>query len=556
MIATMDTKIITLLQSGTLMLTVNLRLANYYQQEFRETQRQQGNKSWTTPSILPFANWLEHAWQSAIELNLLPPAYLLNPQQELALWREIISSSSNGADLLNIYGTAKSAQQAWQIMNQWYLPWHEALFLQNQDTSTFFQWAQQFNQHCQTNNYISNTKIIEQLYDLYQKSLLIIPKIIILVGFDEIPPHYQKLLILFRESGCNIIDLYEKKIHPRVSKIVLNDTEDELTTMALWAKNLQKKYPDAKIGCVVHNLNDVREHVRKTFCRIINAETILDNESLYDPFNISAGCEFASYALIDTAFAILQLPINNHLAINKIIRLLRSPFLAGSDIECSTRALFIRRLLQLGILVINLDHLLLMTERYCSVLFRHLKAFMLLQTNAPERAKPSEWAIFFAQQLSALGWPGERQLDSTEYQLLQRWHTLLEEFASLDWLLGKISQISARENLYHMARALDFQTQSPRTSLQILGLLEASGQQFDYLWLMGMHDGVFPANPQPNPFIPIGLQREFNTPHASAERELHFAKLLLARLKDSANTLIISYPRQEEDRDLRPTPVQ
>ncbi len=65
-----------------------------------------------------------------------------------------------------------------------------------------------------------------------------------------------------------------------------------------------------------------------------------------------------------------------------------------------------------------------------------------------------------------------------------------------------------------------FQAQSPAANVQILGILEAGGLLFDALWISGLDDSNWPAQPKPNPFIPKRLQRELKMPHASAEREL------------------------------------
>ena len=71
--------------------------------------------------------------------------------------------------------------------------------------------------------------------------------------------------------------------------------------------------------------------------------------------------------------------------------------------------------------------------------------------------------------------------------------------------------------------------------------------RFDHLWVLGLHDEAIPPPAQPNPFLPLGLQRDRGLPHSSAQRELEFHRKLLARLSASAGEVVFSYPQWEGD---------
>ena len=163
----------------------------------------------------------------------------------------------------------------------------------------------------------------------------------------------------------------------------------------------------------------------------------------------------------------------------------------------------------------------------------------------------SEWSRDFSELLEALGWPGDRTLSSREYQVVEKWHGLLSSLATLD----------ARHAAHHASRRRSrvcgrspqrttFQVENEGAPIQIMGLLEASGLRFDHLWVMGLHDEALPAAANPNPFLPISLQREHKLPHSSAERELEFAAKLMERLLASARNMVLSYPETEGDRSL------
>jgi ATP-dependent helicase/nuclease subunit B len=82
--------------------------------------------------------------------------------------------------------------------------------------------------------------------------------------------------------------------------------------------------------------------------------------------------------------------------------------------------------------------------------------------------------------------------------------------------------------------------------LQVLGILEAAGQTFDHLWIVGMQAGQWPAAAKPNPFIPVHMQRELKMPQASAEREWSFASNLMAQYLHCAAEIIASYSVQNQ----------
>jgi ATP-dependent helicase/nuclease subunit B len=147
-----------------------------------------------------------------------------------------------------------------------------------------------------------------------------------------------------------------------------------------------------------------------------------------------------------------------------------------------------------------------------------------------------------------LGWPGGRSLNSQEYQLISRWQELLAEFRQLDDITGAVTRHIALNGLRDLIGQTIFQ---PKTSLhaniQVLGLLESSGFYFDALWVMGMDQQNWPPQAKPNPFLPYSLQIARQTPHCSAQRELHYSLKITQRLLYSAQSIWISCSAREPD---------
>ena len=122
-------------------------------------------------------------------------------------------------------------------------------------------------------------------------------------------------------------------------------------------------------------------------------------------------------------------------------------------------------------------------------------------------------------------------------------------------MLPAITRGRALALLQQLARTLEFQVEAPPSPVQVVGLLESSGLEFEHLWVMGMSETALPAAPQPNPFVPYQLQRDHAMPHATAERELQFGEQVIARLRTAAAQVVFSYPRRSGDSPQRPSPL-
>ena len=99
--------------------------------------------------------------------------------------------------------------------------------------------------------------------------------------------------------------------------------------------------------------------------------------------------------------------------------------------------------------------------------------------------------------------------------------------------------------LYFLNKIASEQLFHPQTGdapLQVLGLLEAVGLQFDQLWITGMDNTNFPASGSMNPVLSASYQRRYKMPFSVPENELKIAKNLLSGYAINSKNLILSYP--------------
>ena len=119
---------------------------------------------------------------------------------------------------------------------------------------------------------------------------------------------------------------------------------------------------------------------------------------------------------------------------------------------------------------------------------------------------------------------------STEFQTIDAWRDMLSRVASLDLTTHSLNLAQMVDWVSESASNTAFQVEDEGAPVQVMGMLEAAGQHFDHLWIMGLHDEALPAAANLNPFVPTALQRQHNLPHCSAARELDFASTLMTRL--------------------------
>ena len=157
--------------------------------------------------------------------------------------------------------------------------------------------------------------------------------------------------------------------------------------------------------------------------------------------------------------------------------------------------------------------------------------------------------------LSAVQWPGERELNSEEYQTFSKWKDLLAALAQLDLVSPPLTFEAAVGTLRALAADELFQPETPEVPIQVLGVLESAYLEFDHLLVLGLTDEAWPRVPRPNPLLPIELQRARGLPGASAQGELAFARHLQQGWRQAAPEVVFSYYCAEGDHNLARSPL-
>ena len=551
-------------KQGAVVVTVNQRLARRLSTEFEQAFLKDAAKAWLAPTVLSFEAWLLSSWQQRFDsghpqAEALLNKTLLSAEQALQLWQQVINDSS-AAVLLNVAATAKAANKARQLAMQWGIdPLLETEL--SLDITSFNQWQEAYQSLLLKNDWIDRPQLLGLVMQLYEQGIIQYPQQIVLAGFDVFTSQQNLLWKWLESHSCNIQHYQPYTLKAEVRVVAAGDMADESQLIAQWARHTLEKNPQLRIGIILPELQARRSELEASFMGSFypNLRYPVDLP-LLKPYNVSLGLPLSSYPPIQQILRVLAF-FTQPLALDNFNKLLRSPFIAGGEAEWTLRGSLEREFRQRGFLSISIQQLYKAltkddaNEPNCPQLHSALTDVLALLTSKPNRAYASEWLEPIRRLLRAFNVQGDRELSSLEFQVFQAWDTLLHGFIELDEIRGKMNFESAIAALKRLAHERVFQPETPTSSIQIMGLMEAAGHTFDALWVAGLHDKCWPPVAHPDPFLPINQQRQQGLVQASVKYQHQLAKLQTEQWAHSAQQVIFSYPSAEANGSMAISPL-
>ncbi len=548
------------LEQGYVVLTPNLRLARHIKAQWSQRQISAGLTSWTPPTVMPLDSWLLTCWQVAAEAGQLQQRLRLSPAQVAELWAQIIEDPGEGEalNLLRPEAAATLAEQARDSLLRWRVDVHaratHQLFQFDLDCDTFLGWLERFEATLHSRQLATSADCLQEL--LEHEPTATFP--VVLVEIASLSP-LQEALLSHLSKDLQVLES-EGELAPGEVR-AYPDRRSELQAMAAWALRLHASEPWASVGLVLPDMDADRDAMdyllRREFGCLGGSY-----ESL--PVNFSSSITLLRAPLVRDALLVLQLGLER-VAAADVIALMQSRFLHDGDSGGSVGLRLAARLQEWGQGDIAVDELRNLANRMSRRPGREssepeddtsVAARLMAMAGMRElkgRRPPSGWGSVFNDVLKLWSWPAGHALDSIEYQQLETWYGLLDQFGQYDAVYGDLNYGQA---LGLLRRACEREAAHPQTAdsnIQVLGTLEAAGLHFDYLWICGLQASRWPAPVQPNPLIPLRLQRDRDMPHSSVEREWHFAETLLLGYRRAVGTFVASYATQVDGAEELPS---
>ncbi|NNF52769.1 MAG: hypothetical protein HKN59_10065 [Gammaproteobacteria bacterium] len=527
--------------------------------------RSAGQTAWVRPAVWPWPEWMRELWHESAWSRPGPTTTrLLNAGRKRVLWESLVRQSGSGGGLVQVHTVARAAVEAWDIACGWGISLDDIAKLATEDAAQFLEWARSYEALCESENLLDESRLPEMLAGLAGKEgQLVLPEAVILAGFDELTPAQDRFVQAIRSAGTEVTRWLPSRKKGKTLVAGAADSQTELTAAARWSLACITANPGATVGVIVPDLAATRVKVNRIFTDILEPATLeLNGQRQRSLFSISVGLPLVDQPLVSVALDLVSLADRSP-SWSMVSRLLRSGFIGEAITEGNPRAEFDAKFRGEGGIRWPLDRLQQALAKEedaesrcaCPALSRRIRTLLELRRAWPERQTTREWVMDVSHWLDAFGWPGERVLNSDEFQAQQRWRQLLEELAAYEDILGAVTLASFTGALRNLAGQATFKPESSRSPILVLGTLEAAGLEFDHLWVTGLHDGAWPPAPAPTPFLPYKLQRSLMVPRGSSARELSFARAVLSRMVNSADEVRLSWPQAEGDETFRQSPM-
>lgn len=558
------------LPPGSVVICATLRLA---QTLAKSHDLSAGNApSWQTLQSTTLQQWLLNLYEEMALRDRAPAALqgmrILDAFQERLIWEQIIHEhlDRNTAMLFDVGALAATAAEAHALIVNWHIDAERTLSATfgTEEQVQFRTWRERFLEHCREQRLVDGASLNAALIRHISDGNAPLPTAIVFAGFDHYTPLEQHLQAALSDLGCTLHTLtsaVECRPPPRIH--VANDMAQECLNVAQWAHAHLKTDPQCRIGIVAPDLTTYQHPLTDALEDVIDPRLVLARHAGQPrSFNISLGQPLSTLPIVRTALTLLQVLARHHAVEQASISdMLLSPYWS-IDAETDARARLDAALRE-GVApkapikrYAGYAHYLFEKQSLTAThTLGYLHALAAAVNGLSNNSRlPSDWRRAIQAMLSQCGWLAEGRLRSAEYQTREAFAKELGKLARLDQITGKITFSRAVSLLSQLCSERLFQPKTRGTPpIQILGVLEAAGLEFDAVWILGLTDTAWPPAAKPNPLLPAEAQRAAGSPNACATVQLEFARRIQHRLLQSAPEPHMSYPQQEQAIEKQPS---
>lgn len=540
--------------SGATVVTASRRLARELQGAFEQQQQLDGRLSWPTPQVVFWGDWLAINLDNAEQKNL---RRLIDPASSAVLWERCLDHTSR-QDLLSISGVLRHARQAWQRVHDWRIPLQAvAEAATSKDELWFARAARAYGDLLSADGWIDQAQLAAYSTDVLDPVRLAPGGRVVHAGFDRLTPVQGLFFERLVERGIVVAAAPRKKRAGQRHHRSYKDSDAQWRAAGNWARQIMQQNPAARIAVLVPDLEAdagaIARKVREGFA----PGWQLGDAGYRAAVNVSYGQRLVDFPAVVAAEKALRFAAGG-LRSADVSLLLRTRFLADDDragrsrLELQLRSLP-DRLWQPDTLF---EALSAEGDRTSAETWRERMQMLVVEhARRDERLSPAAWAQRIDALLAGIGWPGKRQPDSEEFQLINRWRQLLNELARLGAVEAQVTLQDAVGHLFRMASETLYQPEAGAGGLGVAGLLEAAGMEFDHLWVGGLDSSRWPPAGRPLALLSRKLQREAGMPDATPADTLGFASRTLEGLCASSSEVQLTWARNDGDTELQPSPL-
>lgn len=548
------------LRSNGTVVTANRRLARALVEEFAATELASGRKAWRSPAIVSWQEWLQSQASNASNQDSLPTH--INAHQSQILWERCLRKElpEESAGLASL---ARIARDSWQQLLEWRVPIGAvARFSQTDDQRLFASVSGRYLGILTREKWVDDAGMGQLVLGLIENEAAQVSTRYSFVGFERERPAVSAIKSALKKLGAEVQDIRHAKLAQTRLLIPFESPDAELRAAGAWARQQIDSSAGARIAIIANDLELAADESARNVREGLAPGWQYGHHSLADALNVSYGKKLAEFPAIHIALKLLRWLVDD-LASSEIALLLQSPLLGVG--QRSGRARLELQLRQLpgrhwspSMVTAELrprhkigkyedaqndDELLDASVDWLN----RLAAFSKRRREIGQHKAPSDWAVLFDDVLKEFGWPGPGALQSGDYQLINRWRDLLNEFARIGLVSSRMAVATAVARLEMMAADTLFQPEGESGTVQLMGPLEATGMAFDKIWVCGVTAANWPPSGSASRLISKRLQIDYELPDCTPSDTLGFAQRVLKNLLSSSETALCSYATVEDD---------
>lgn len=531
------------LDAGGTLLTANHRQARFLFARHAEAMIAAGRRAWRTPAILPLDAWLAEGFRTAAAAGGHRARRLLDEDAALWLWREAVAADTSGT-LQDAADLARLARRAWL-----------ALRLHGGDLETLEAAAPVGDQRLlpswarHVENRLEDLGAVDAALLRLDATALagdLTARPIMLCGLDDATPGLRGFVGALAAAGRHIVPRW----HPSpaaVYELAGADPESELEAALDWLYERLCTDPAGHFALIVPDLQARRPEVERRLAAALQPSLELPG-ALQDErvFDVAGGEPLATQGIVATALGLLRLgraPVSWEL----LTQLLRSPFIAGADVEAAARVVLDHGLRAAGRTSMTAAELAPAARAGgCARLASLLEAHVGLVDSFARTALLDRHMVAVGRLLEAWGWPGPGAATGDVVQAAEEWHARLHALASSAPFAGGLTWPAAVAEVARCCRT-PFQPERGLPRVLVLDAPDDVGVPLDGLCVLGLNADAWPRPSSPDPFLPIDLQRRLGMESATPAGRLHRAERLQAAWRRSARELVLAWPRRRDD---------
>lgn len=578
---------------SNIQITANSRLTQSLKQQAFAQQLQSVAE---TPQVMTLAQWWTQ-WERGCllrgELSLEAiGATTLSPFETQLVWEQALEAvlkdpqapwkDDDGAplSLLNPVSTAKQLHQAWSLWMEWLSESQreasEQLHFDAPEVALFKKVAEHYQRLLDTHGWRDEVAYQQQRLHWLQEGKGRLPACFELYGFDELTPLMSRWRDIVQQRGSQVHEKMPAQTSlPACERYVAHDMVDEVQRVAQWCVQQWQALQEIKpahqiaIGVVAPNLADCKS----ALCQALDEQLALaglqslqlqsqGGEALY---NVSLGEPLSEALMVKNALQSLNVFLQPQKTLDYALwsEWLLSPYTLGELAQRHRTDAQLRRLQWASFRWPMLLASEAAQTTFPKGLLNRLQRWQeTLQQKETGRMSVAEFVDLAENCLQQIGWASGKTLDksgghalnSDEQQQKNAFYEALTQFRQLGNTQGKRRMSEWLAWLQRFTSERVHQSQSVGLQpIQVIGMLEAGGQRFDALWVMGLSDEAWPRMPNPNPFLPMALQRQYGLPRCDAQRELRYAQHVTRRLRLAAPHQVWSYARFDAEAERLPS---